>query len=69
MTDNKDKNNLSMIFINGLILGVIGILILITPLVTEIPKEKIKLDIIAGAVLLAVGIICLIYEITTIKKK
>lgn len=58
-----------MIFINGLILGIIGILILITPFVTEIPKQKIKLDIIAGSVLLAVGIICLIYEVSIEKKK
>jgi len=58
-----------MIYINGLILGAIGALILLTPLAVEIPPEKLYLDIVAGATLLLIGIVCLIYEIFIVRKK
>ena len=57
-----------MILINGLILGIIGALILITPLVADVPPDKIFLDIIAGSVLLVVGLVCLILELIKMKK-
>ena len=65
---DNNKQNLSMILINGLILGIIGALILITPLVADIPPDRIFLDIIAGGVLLVVGLVCLILELIKMKK-
>jgi len=65
---DNNKQNLSMILINGLILGIIGALILITPLVADIPPDRIFLDIIAGSVLLVVGLVCLILELIKMKK-
>jgi len=65
---DNNKQNLSMILINGLILGIIGVLILITPLVADIPPDKVFLDIIAGGVLLIVGLVCLILELIKMKK-
>jgi len=65
---DNNKQNLSMILINGLILGIIGALILITPLVADIPPDRVFLDIIAGGVLLVVGLVCLILELIKMKK-
>jgi len=65
---DNNKQNFSMILINGLILGVIGALILITPLVAKVPRDKVFLDIIAGGVLLVVGLVCLILELIKMKK-
>ena len=65
---NNNKSNVSMILINGLILGIVGVLILITPFVVDIPSDKICLDMIAGGVLLVVGLICLFLELIKMKK-
>ena len=65
---DNDKSNISMILINGLILGIIGILILITPIVADVPSDKKFLDIIAGGVLLVIGLACLFLEISKMKK-
>ena len=47
--------------INGFVLSVIGILVMITPLATEIAPEKVKIDIIAGGALIVGGIASLLW--------
>ncbi len=60
MTKQKNKP-LNMNVINGFVLSVIGILVMITPLATEIAPEKVKIDIIAGGALIVGGIASLLW--------
>jgi hypothetical protein len=60
MKENSKEPRIAMATINGVIMGLIGFLMLITPLVAEVAADKIKIDIIAGGVLLAGGFVSLI---------
>ena len=58
---NEKNKRLNMNVINGIVLSVIGILVMITPLATEIAPEKVKIDIIAGGVLFVGGAVSILY--------
>jgi uncharacterized membrane protein HdeD (DUF308 family) len=60
MTEGQSGNRLSMAVPNGIILGLIGILILITPLATPVPEDKVAMDLIAGLLLICGGAVSLI---------
>lgn len=42
---------------NGIILALIGALVLLTPLFEEVPRSKLAMNIIAGSVMVAGGIL------------
>jgi uncharacterized membrane protein HdeD (DUF308 family) len=46
---------------SGIILTILGILVLITPLTTAVPSHQVKVDIVAGSMMMLSGIICLIW--------
>lgn len=60
MKEKSKEPRIAMATINGAIMGLIGLLMLITPLTTDVAAGKIKIDIIAGGVLLAGGFVSLI---------
>jgi len=45
----------------GTILALIGIMVLLTPLVTDLTTKGLVMDLIAGAVLLATGITSIMF--------
>lgn len=55
------KNPMSTLVPNGIILGLIGVLILLTPLTTEVAGLQLAMDLVAGGVLLVGGMISLMY--------
>ena len=61
MKENNSKYKLNMGVPNGIILGLIGLLVLLTPLTIEIERSQIKIDIIAGGILLAGGLVSLLW--------
>ena len=61
MEETKSEYKLEMGVLNGLILGLIGLLVLITPLATSMSTEQIKVDMIAGGVLLTGGLVSLFW--------
>jgi uncharacterized membrane protein HdeD (DUF308 family) len=46
---------------SGIILTILGILVLITPLTTAVPSHQVKVDIVAGSMMMLSGIICLLW--------
>ena len=58
--DDKSTYKLNMALPNGIILGLIGLLVLLTPLTTEVPEHQLLMDVIAGAVLFTGGMVSLI---------
>jgi uncharacterized membrane protein HdeD (DUF308 family) len=46
---------------NGIILALIGILVLLTPLVEEVPRSKLAMNLIAGGVMTVGGILSLLW--------
>ena len=61
MQQEQSKGKMNMGVLNGIILGLIGLLVLVTPLTTEVPQNQLKIDIIAGAVLLLGGLVSLLW--------
>ena len=55
MDKDEPKDTLSILVPNGIILGLIGILVLVTPLTAEVPRHQLALDLIAAAVLILGG--------------
>ena len=55
MAGNESKNPMSTLVPNGIILGLIGGLVLLTPLTTEVARDQLAMDLIAGGILLAGG--------------
>ncbi len=57
----KDSNfTLNMAVPNGIILALIGVLVLITPLATEIRGDRLTMDLVAGAALVIGGGVSLV---------
>ena len=55
MENKKDnQSRMNMITINGIIVALIGLLVLITPWVTQIAPEKLVIDYISGGILLLI---------------
>ncbi len=46
---------------NGIILALIGILVLLTPLVEEVPPSKLTIDLVAGGVMTVGGMLSLLW--------
>ena len=46
---------------NGIILALIGILVLLTPLVEEVPRSKLAMNTVAGGVMTVGGILSLLW--------
>ena len=64
MTDSGFKLNMAVP--NGIILGIIGALVLITPLAAEgMERHQVVLDLIAGGILLVGGVGSLVYGLRT----
>ena len=58
----QEKSNLTASNIpGGTILALIGIMVLLTPLVTDLTTKGLVMDLIAGAVLLVTGITSIIF--------
>jgi uncharacterized membrane protein HdeD (DUF308 family) len=58
----QEKSNLTDSNIpGGTILSLIGIMVLLTPLVTDLTTKGLVMDLIAGAVLLVTGITSIIF--------
>lgn len=58
--DDESPFKLNMGVPNGIILGLIGLLVLLTPLTTEVTEHQLLMDVIAGVVLITGGIMSLI---------
>ena len=59
MSQEEPKREVKLVIPSGLILGPIGLLVLITPLAAEVPAHQLGMNLVAGGVLLAAGLICL----------
>ena len=46
---------------NGIILALIGILVLLTPLVEEVPRSKLAMNLVAGGVMTVGGMLSLLW--------
>jgi len=46
---------LNMATLNGIIIAIIGILVLLTPVFIELPKEDLRADLLAGGLLIVGG--------------
>lgn len=58
----EDKQDvLSMAVPNGLIQGLIGVLVLLTPVVAEVPAHQLAMDLIAGGILVVGGTFSLVW--------
>ena len=55
------KRQLTMPAVNGIILSLIGLLVLITPLATEVPRSQLLMDVIAGAMLVVGGTVSILW--------
>ncbi len=55
MQDKEPKSAINMAAPNGIILALIGLLVLITPLTTEVHGSRLTMDIVAGAALVIGG--------------
>ncbi len=53
---NETESRLGIALLNGAVLSLIGILVLVTPWVTELTDSERRLDNIAGSALLIVGL-------------
>ena len=53
---------------NGIILTLIGILVLVTPLFTELTRLNLLIDILAGAILTAGGGLSLLFGVRAARK-
>ena len=53
--EQKPTYKLNMSVPNGIILGLIGLLVLLTPLTTDVPEHQLPMDLIAGSVLIIGG--------------
>ena len=51
----------------GIILALIGLMVLLTPLVTEVVGKELIIDLAAGGVLLVVGLVCVFIGIKQLK--
>ena len=56
MGGDGHRYELNMAVPNGIILGLIGLLVLITPLATELSTRALVMDLIAGGVLVIGGL-------------
>jgi len=59
MDGKESKNPMSLLVPNGIILGLIGLLVLLTPLTTEVAGHDLVMDMIAGGVLMVGGMLSL----------
>ena len=46
---------------NGIILGLIGALVLLTPLFEVVPRSKLTMNIVAGSVMVVGGILSVVW--------
>ena len=51
----------------GIILALIGLMVLLTPLVTEVTGKELVIDLAAGSVLLIVGLVSLLMGLKQLK--
>ena len=65
--EQQQEYKLSMATLNGIILAIIGILVLITPMTTQIAAGQLKAVYIAGAVLTLGGLATMAFGL--MKKK
>ncbi len=68
MKDTNDKFKLGMAVPNGIITGLIGVLVLLTPLTVEVAEHQLAMDLIAGAVLTVGGFVSLVLGLTARKR-
>jgi len=57
----QEKNLTESNVPGGTILALIGIMVLLTPLVTDLTTKGLVMDLIAGAVLLVTGIVGILF--------
>ena len=57
MANDERKSDLNMAMMNGIILGAIGVLVLITPLATSISGTGLVMDLVAGGTLTLGGLV------------
>ena len=67
MEEKQTEYKLSMATLNGIILALIGILVLVTPMTTDIPAQQLKAVYIAGAILTLGGLATVAFGL--LKKK
>jgi hypothetical protein len=58
--EEKAKSKINLAIPNGIILGLIGLLVLLTPWAVEVPENQLYIDYIAGIILFLGGLISLI---------
>jgi len=60
MEENESKYKLNMAVPNGIILGLIGLLVVVTPLTTSVSGNHLIMDLVAGTVLIVGGSVSLV---------
>lgn len=61
MQDKRTEYRLPIAIPNGIILGIIGLLVMLTPLVEHVEDTKVAMDLISGGCMLAGGILSLVW--------
>ena len=61
MAEDGRKYDLKIAIPNGIILGLIGVLVLITPMTVEVRGRGLTMDLVAGAVLVVGGAVSLLW--------
>ena len=69
MTEEQIKSKVGLAIPNGIILGLIGLLVLLTPWAAKVPRDQSHVDYIAGAILLLGGLISLLLGLRKKKRK
>ncbi len=59
MTEGDQRYSLNVGIPNGLILMAVGVLVLLTPLTTEMTPAQARIDLLAGLLMLAGGAVSL----------
>ena len=64
MSDPRPKSEIGMAVPNGIILALIGVLVLLTPLVSEMSPDQRSMDWVAGTLLVVGGVGSLVWGLT-----
>ncbi len=54
---------------NGIILALIGALVLITPLVEDVPRSKLTMNLVAGGIMTAGGLLSLLWGLARSRRQ
>jgi len=69
MAKEQNETKLRLAIPNGIILGLIGLLVLLTPWAADVPKDRLFVDYIAGIILVLGGLISVIFGLANRSKR